>query len=156
LSLSEITNFAEITAALATIATLVYLAIQIRDNTVVQKAEARRAIQSITSDYSTLIVQDKEVAKLFTTGLMDVGSLDINERMQFFFLLAMLVGLLDQTFADYQLKIIDEELFLTGSFSVFRMLKTSGGREFWAVNSGSYTSAFRDYVDSSVYEGSPP
>lgn len=121
-----------------------------------QKAEARRAIQAITSDYSTLIVQDKEVARLFTTGLMDYGSLDDSERMQFFFLFAMLVGLLDQTFADHQLKIIDEELFLTGSFSVCRMLTTPGGREFWVVNSGSYTSAFRNYVDSSVYEGSPP
>ena len=102
MSLPEITNFAEISAALATIATLVYLAIQIRDNTVVQKAEARRAIQSITSDYATLIVQDKEVAKLFTNGLMNSGSLDASEKMQFFFLLAMLVGLLDQTYADYQ------------------------------------------------------
>ena len=151
MSLSEITSFAEITAALATIATLVYLAIQIRDNTVVQKAEARRAIQAISSEYSALIAQDKETAKLFTNGLMTFDALEESERMQFFFLLAMLVGLVDQTFADYQLKIIDEELFVTGSYSVSRMLRTPGGKQFWAVNSGSYTSAFRSYIESSVY-----
>lgn len=154
MSLSEITSFAEITAASATITTLVYLAIQIRDNTVVQKAEARRAIQAISSEYSALIAQDKETEKLFTTGLMTVDALDESERMQFFFLLAMLVGRVDQTFADCQLNIIDEELFVTGSYSVSRMLRTTGGKQFWAVNSGSYTSAFRDYIESSVYEGS--
>jgi hypothetical protein len=156
LSLSELTSFAEISAAIATIATLVYLAMQIRDNTVVQKAEARRAVQAITSEYCTVISQDKEVAKMFTAGLMNINTLDDSERIQFFFLFAMIVGAADQTFADYQLNIIDEELFLTGSFSVCRMLKTPGGKEFWTVNSGSYTKAFRDYIESSVYEGSPP
>jgi len=57
--LSEITSFAEIAAALATVATLVYLSVQIRTNTTVQKAEARRAVQAITNDYSALIAQDK-------------------------------------------------------------------------------------------------
>jgi hypothetical protein len=156
LSLTELTSFAEISAALATIATLVYLAMQIRDNTVVQKAEARRAIQAITSEYSTVISQDKEVAKLLTAGLMNFNTLDDSDRMRFFFLFSMIVGLVDQTFADYQLKIIDEELFLSGSFSVCRMLKTPGGKEFWKINSGNYTKAFRDHIESSVYEGSPP
>jgi hypothetical protein len=95
LSLVEATSFAEIAAALATISTLVYLAIQIRANTTVQKAEARRAIQDTTNDYSSIIGQSKETAKVFTDGLMRFDTLDEYERMQFFFLMAMIVGLSD-------------------------------------------------------------
>jgi hypothetical protein len=152
LSLTEATSFAEIAAALATISTLVYLAIQIRANTTVQKAEARRAIQSITSDYCSIIGQRKETAKVFTDGLMNFDALDEYERMQFFFLFSMILGLADQTYADYRLRIIDEDLFLSGSASAFRMLKTPGGRAFWKINSASYRHEFQNYINTKVYD----
>jgi hypothetical protein len=152
LSLVEATSFAEIAAALATISTLVYLAIQIRANTTVQKAEARRAIQDTTNDYSSIIGQSKETAKVFTDGLMSFDTLDEYERMQFFFLMAMIVGLCDQTYADFRLKIIEEDLWVTGRASVSRMLKTPGGRAFWEINSSSYGPEFQNYVSTQVYE----
>ena len=151
MGLNEVTNFSEIAAAIATIITLVYLAIQIRSNTVVQKAEARRAIQAITSDYSSIIGESKEVARVFRVGLTDFDKLDEDEKMQFFFLFAMLVGLADQTYADYCLKIIDTELLEAGNSSVFRMLRTPGGRMFWQVNSASYTQSFQKYVEERVF-----
>lgn len=147
MTLDQVTNIAEIAAAIATIGTLAYLAVQIRENTVTQRAEARRASASVTSDYSSTIGQDKEVARVFRVGLYDFEALDEDETVQFFFLFAMLVGGADQTFSDYKLNIIDEELFLASLHSVGRMLKTSGGRVFWQFHSKNYTEHFQDYID---------
>jgi hypothetical protein len=150
-TLDQATSIAEIAAAVATVVTLAYLAIQIRENTAAQKADARRATQSITSDYSSTIGQDKEVARVFRVGLLDFESLDEDERVQFFFLFAMLVGGADQTFSDYQLEIIDKELFEASVYSVSGMLKTSGGRAFWDSQGKNYTVKFQDYVNSNLF-----
>ena len=148
MTLDHATSFAEIAAAIATVVTLAYLALQIRENTVAQKADARRATQSITSDYSSVIGQNKEIARVFRVGLIDFESLDEDEKVQFFFLFAMLVGGADQTFSDYQLSIIDKELFEASAYSVGRMLKTPGGRAFWSAQGKNYTEKFQDYVNS--------
>ena len=81
-------------------------------------------------------------------GLSDFEALDDDEKVQFFFLFAMLVGGADQTFSDYQLDIIDEELFEASLYSVRRMLNTPGGRAFWHAQGKNYTDKFQEYINS--------
>ena len=69
MSLDQVTNIAEIAAALATVITLAYLAIQIRSNNNLQKAESRRSVLNHSAQLATAIGQSSEASDVFYRGL---------------------------------------------------------------------------------------
>lgn len=92
MTLQDIAAMGEIAGAIATICTLLYLAIQIRDNTRAMRAEARRSdIMSEDSGYSS-IVDSRDVAELFQNGPVDPSTLDRSDRIRFGSLLAPFIS----------------------------------------------------------------
>ena len=85
-------SLGELIAAVATVATLIYLALQIRANTIVSKAEARRATRVAAGGVSLAIVENGEVARIFRAGLGDPSKLEPEEWIRFSFLIGQLVG----------------------------------------------------------------
>ena len=65
MSLDQVTNIAQIAAALATVITLAYLAIQIRSNNNLQKAESRRSVLSHSAQLATAIGQSSDSSDCF-------------------------------------------------------------------------------------------
>jgi len=66
-------GIAELLAALATIATLFYLAVQIRGGTIVARAEAQRESQSGAVSAQLAIAQDPNLAALLHKGLGELS-----------------------------------------------------------------------------------
>ncbi len=81
MTLDQATNLAEIVASIATLITLIYLAVQVRANTRVSTAEGRRNAMTQTFDIAHLISDSGEVASIFRRGLADPQSLDTDESV---------------------------------------------------------------------------
>ncbi len=79
-------------AAIATILTLAYLAIQIRENTKAVRSESRGRISGNFQGFSAILGGNKDAASVFTRGLADFGSLSAEEKMQFLFLFSMVIN----------------------------------------------------------------
>ena len=147
MTLQDIANLGEITGAIATICTLLYLAIQIRDNTRAMRAEARRSdITSEASAYSS-IVDSRDVAELFQNGLVDPSTLDRSDRIRFGFLLAPFITHFQLEFLEHQEGLRDPVFFNRNLSSRLRFLRTPGGRDFWEQQRKSYDPAFEACVD---------
>jgi len=76
-------SIGELVAAMATVATLVQLALQIRANTIAIRAEGRRATTATGTAIRVTIAQDGELARIFNAGLADYSSLDPEEKTRF-------------------------------------------------------------------------
>ncbi len=146
----------EILGAIAVVSTLFYLAMQIRAANAVQVAESRRSVHTETGVLASIVGQSIENSRVFRLGLTEYESLNLDEQTQFMWMFAMLVGQADLAYADKRLGLTDQQYFEDSSHGPFRMLRTSGGREYWALHSKNYTPPFRDYVNREVFEGSPP
>ena len=150
MTISELGSLGELVAALATVATLIYLAVQIRSNTRVSRVESRRTTTAQTLEFSSLIASSSEAASIFRRGLADPSSLDADEKIRFNFLFSMLVSQTQSSFEDSEFGILDADIFDTTAIPVFSMLKTPGGSSYWRAFGNGFVPAFRDKVDKAL------
>jgi hypothetical protein len=147
MTIEQLGSIGELVAAVATVATLVYLSLQIRASTKISRVESRRTTTAQAKEFSALIANSTELTSIFRRGLADIGSLDPDERIRFNFLFSMLVSQTQSTFEDSESGILDRDVFETVSVSVFHMLSTPGGSQFWKEFRGGYVPEFRERID---------
>jgi hypothetical protein len=73
-------NFGEFFGAIAVVVTLVYLALQIRQNTRATLADSRQSVGQITTDMMLAICINGEFAEIWRRGLGDLSLLSVEER----------------------------------------------------------------------------
>jgi hypothetical protein len=99
-TIQEYGSIGEIVGAIATVATLIYLALQIRANTLATKADTRRTNQNNRQLAYSDIIASEEVASIFKAGLADRSGLSSTERIRFNFLFSKVVADSANAFAD--------------------------------------------------------
>ena len=153
MSIQDLGSIGEFVAALATLATLVYLAIQIRQNTRKVEEGTRAAKASAVSTGLQLvnanrlaIFSDENVASIWSRGLGDPHALDPLEQQRF---RLMFSNALDGQFNNYsQTKEagFSPELWAAHFSTTKRILTTPGGKWFWRNFSGEFTKDFQEEV----------
>jgi hypothetical protein len=125
MTIQELGSVGELLAAIATIATLIYLALQLRQNTAALKLSQIRAVDSDAQNSRGRFVENREVAELYIKGLTEPDSLDQADRLRFRMML-------DQLFFDWQGQIF---LYDTNPAAADRFiagtLATPGGKLYW-------------------------
>jgi hypothetical protein len=95
-TIEQLGSIGEVVGALATVVTLLYLAVQIRQNTrSIRSASIASYVQS-SNAISNLLATDPQVCDLYFKGLEDPGSLTESDRRRFIILLGSYVISLQQ------------------------------------------------------------
>ena len=92
--LDELGNLGDFIGGVAVLVTLVYVAIQIRQNTAQLKIGGEiartdtyaRSVESF-SEFRSLLISDSEMADIYLRGCRDMGSLSPVERLRFYLIL---------------------------------------------------------------------
>lgn len=152
MTLQDFGSLGELIAAIATVATLIYLAIQIRGNTLVSKAEARRATRDASNAANLAVAQDGEMAHIFLVGLSEPTKLNPEEWARFSFLLGQLLATSAGVHDEISAGILSDELPVNQEFMIRMFLNTPGGKRYWSQFAGGYSEDFREYVDCVLAE----
>lgn len=150
MTLQDWGSIGELIAAVATVVTLVYLAVQIRRSNILATAESNRFAEQIANPTLLAIVQDPEVARIFREGLGDRDSLRGDDKVRFDFLLGSLVGVLSASIADQEILghgDSDHNKELLRSF-----LSAPGGKSWWTENKTAVASKRRLMIDE-IFRG---
>jgi hypothetical protein len=86
-TIQDLGSIGEFVAALATVATLIYLAVQIRQNTSSLRANAYQDTVRSSNDWGAFFVQHPETTAIFLRGIANPSSLDKAEAVEFTHLL---------------------------------------------------------------------
>jgi hypothetical protein len=89
---------AELAGAAGVIASLVYLAIQIRQNTRSAREATWQSTLRDLQQFRALIAQDPEVARVYREGLRDLKSLNDDDRWRFGALMQFLYSVFETAF----------------------------------------------------------
>jgi len=145
----------EIFGALAVVATLMYLASQIRQDA---RATTGETMGSWLADYNNMLLEisrDPEVAKIFRQGLTDFEQLNDNDQMRFH--TWMVAHLLNAQTVFLQLedgimpqRIADQILPFNAA-----MLNSKGGLYWWGTARSIWRPEFVDHMDKLIEEASP-
>ena len=85
MSLQELGNIGELVGGLAVLASLVYLALQIRQNTTSVRAATSASISESLSHFTELLSSQPELARIWVKARAEYDSLNEHERQSFLF-----------------------------------------------------------------------
>ena len=147
-TLDSLANLGEIIGAIAVVVSLIYLAVQVRQNTKAQQTENfSRALDRVASIQATLS-QDPETSMIFSKGVTDPRSLTSRERMQFTWTMYELFGAFEFMYFASQSKAMPEEIWERWSLAVAWWLSYAGVRAWWTARPIPFSETFTDYVES--------
>ena len=144
---------AEILGALGVIATLAYLAIQIRQSTISTRTSSYQAAVSASADFSRGLGLDGDAARIFASCSRDYPSLSSEERTRFDFLIASLFRNYENIFYQHKEGSIDDALWAGWAWRMRTTFATPGVKAWWQTNSSGYSRGFGVYLESTPFPG---
>ena len=149
MTVQDLGSIGELIAAVATVATLGYLAIQLRANANGMRVEAVRAATSGSGMDATLcIANNAELADIFDRGLKDLGSLNSVESIRFTHIVMPMVQVCCANYLETKLG--NSSMFLTRTAESLRFLRAPGGRTWWAKNKRVVLVEFVEWVETEL------
>ncbi|MEZ5503621.1 MAG: hypothetical protein R3E50_13530 [Halioglobus sp.] len=144
MTIEELGNLGDFLAAIATIITLIYLALQIRQNTSLLKLSELRGIQDDADRWRAHLIENKDVASVYRRGLLDPESLDADDKLRFRMLQ-------DQLFFGWQATFSQNPTnpMLAPGF-IESTLKNPGGSLYWQKSKFRFNKDFAAYVDQLI------
>lgn len=155
LTIQDWGSIGEVVAAAATVATLIYLTIQIRANTVALRMESRRAESLFGDVYFSAIIGSSDVARVFNQGLADPTSLSPEDATRFSFLMGRIIGAEATAFDEVRFGFLGPPALERRRQTLRRFVASPGGRWFWARFAGEYSPEFRADVEEVLGNSMP-
>ena len=138
----------QIIAALAVIASLLYVGLQLKQNTQAIRAAAVQSITETVATNATNIAANPANALLFRRGLADYAELSNTEKAQFVQLMNGIFLSQDSIFWLYSNGSFPEELWQRELGALRAWLATPGGKSAW--DQAFLSTPFRHHIESSM------
>lgn len=148
ISLQTLANIGEVVGAVVVVLSLIYLAVQIRQNTQAQQTENyARALGRLASMQSTLS-QDGEISLIFSKGVLDTSRLSTQDRVRFTWFMYEAFDAFEFMFYVSRTKTMPEEVWRRWSAAVAWWLTFPGVQAWWHARPLPFTDSFTSFVDS--------
>ena len=146
--LESLANLGEIIGAIAVVVSLIYLAVQVRQNTQAQRTENfSRALDRVAAMQANLS-QDSESAVSFAKGVEDPMALTPRERIQFTWSMYELFGAFEFMFLASNTDAIPKQVWQRWSSAVAWWLTFPGVQIWWSARPIPFTTSFTAYVEA--------
>jgi len=83
MNLNDLANIGQVIGAIAVVISLIYVALQIRQNTNAVRSATAQSVHEHFANWYHLIAADAELSRIAANGLRDYQSLSENERTRF-------------------------------------------------------------------------
>jgi hypothetical protein len=148
MTLESVYFVTQIIAALAVVASLLYVGVQLKQNTQAIRAAAVQSMAATVATNATNVAANPQNASLFRRGLTDFAELTEAEREQFVQLMNGIFLSQDSIFWLYSRGSFPEELWQRELGGLCAWLGTSGGKSAW--EQAHLSSPFRQHVDENI------
>ena len=156
MTIQELGSLGEIIAAIATVVTLLYLAVQIRLNTEATKEEATRSLMLANSLATMDAVKDKELADTLLRGIYGEEELSPVEQFRYNGFFFAYYNQVDYAYERYRKGHLDERSWKRIAKEIPAYIGAPGGQKWWAMDKIRFSPEFVVYVEKVVAEHGPP
>jgi len=147
MNLDAIGNIGEAVGAVAVVVSLVYLMIQLRQNTRTIRSATYQSIVATAAACNQTLTQNKELARVMRLGGRDPSQLDADEQVQFSFLGLQFFDIFENLYLQHAHGILEEDYWRSRCRSFFGLFDNPGFRDLWSKTKHNYSSRFREFVD---------
>ena len=150
MSLSQIANLAEIVGVVIVVITLIYLSLQLRQNTQALRSTGAQATHDALGTYYLALAQDGPLLNLFRRGTDDMSGLTEDEIAQLFALWTYTLYNTQNWIYQQRTNALDEALTKSWLASVSDNFHCRGFQEFWQHRRDYFSKELQDYVDGII------
>ena len=148
--MDSIAVIAESVGALAVVVSMLYLAIQVRENSRFARASIYQSTTEMMSSFVKLLGQDKGLSQLYFTGLMRPEELAEDERLQVNSLFAYSLAAQENLFIQHKYGFTPDMSQDRWEFLLGGQLQTRGGALFWSTNQRQFNPDFVAYANAAI------
>ena len=152
MNLETLANLGETIGGVAVVVSLIYLAVQVRQNTHSQRTENYAHELERMSSFQSLLSHDGELSRLFSKGVQDTAALTPQERIQFTWSLYEAFGSFEFLFHAAQSDSVPKEVWARWSTIVAWWLSFPGVQEWWHARPVPFTESFTSFVESTMQQ----
>ena len=156
MSIEELGSIGELIAAIATVLTLVYLAIQVRQNTRALKASTFQSISSELGQNVQPLLNTPDMAAIFAKSTTEPSALTKDERLKIQALYLAMFRQLESVFVQTELGSIDREFVAGAELSLLSLLNTPFCSEWWESAKPIFYQPFVSYVENRLLDSKIP
>ena len=147
-TLEDLGNIGEFVGGIGVVVTLIYLAIQIRQNTAAVRTAAGMDTARQVAAWVDRMVVDPELGRLYNLAAEDPESLEPEEASRFMIFIAEIFFIYEGQYQMYRQQHITDDMWIPKRDILLGYLKNSL-IETWWINRGSpFSESFRTYIDA--------
>jgi hypothetical protein len=128
--------------AIGVVITLIYLSIQIRQNTRSQQSAIAQVTSSSRTAWYELGASDPEFTLLYTKGHTRPDELTDDERVRFIWMLARVFSTFEEMYSQYKLQMFDEPDWERYRKTARTMIENPIVRDWWESGATVFTNSF--------------
>lgn len=147
MTLPEIADISQALGAAAVVASLIFVGVQIRQNTKATRATSHQAISEALNRINLLWARNGEVAKLWLSGMRDRRALTPEERWRFDSTARAYLHVCETMYTQAALGAGDLGIVRAEENGIKTVFSSAGVREWWAENAFGFSIEFRDYIE---------
>ena len=155
LTLEQLSSVAEIIGAILIVISLVYVAVQIRQNTMAIRSDTAQSVHDSWGGVYGRMSINSELSELMMKGNPGIDGLSESEKAQYisFWMHTMLTW--QNAYYQFKTGTLERRLWTTMEKTMLNALLSSPGmRQFWKARKYLFDDDYREYVDSKVSTGS--
>ena len=152
--LDALGNLGDFIGGIAIVITLIYLAVQVRQNTRAIRVATMQSLMLAAQNIAILAAQDRDLARVVRVGLATPDELDENEFQQFRYFLMSMLRVHEDMFVQHQAGVVDDQTWIARSSSLKTIFSMPGGRRIWKASS-AYRDDFKAWLESELDHESP-
>jgi len=155
MNLNDLANLAQIMGAVAVVISLIYVALQIRQNTNAVRSATVQTVHEHFAKWYHLVAADDELAKIVANGLRDYASLSEQERVRFVAAFMSFLSYSQNAFLKWRQGLLASPLWLGWELVIMNLVCAPGGRAFWKDRAYMFGDEFRQYIDNDLIKREP-
>ena len=148
MSLEQASYFGQIIGAIAVVASLIFVGVQLRQNTKAVRASTSQAHSAVYHGIIASIVDNAEFAHIWREGLADVTSLDADERVRFLAFASTLFRFYESSQVQWLRGQLDGEHWHTIEQQALSLSGQPGILAWWKLRKDWHSRAFQDWFEA--------
>ena len=153
MNLEQLSQLGEFVGGIAVIISLIYLALQVRSNTVAQRSDIEaRALERLGSMQHEMAA-NSELTTLHNRAMADIYSLDFNERVRITWWLTEYFSAMEFLHDQHRRGSVSEGIWWRWDRTFRWWLTFPGILVYWQCKPTPFSPAFSDYVEASIKAG---
>jgi hypothetical protein len=147
ITIDQLGSLGEFVGAIAVVASLIYVAVQIKQNTNATRISTMQAHVDIWNDIASNFCRSSELASIFHEGLKGISTLNEGARVQFFAQLGLIFRYYESSHIEWGEGALDDRLWEGLKTTLVDQLSHPGAQQWWELRRHWFYADFQVLVD---------